>query len=233
MELLFTQEQYNNFINDSTDDIMKNIYFNDIFNYEERSYEVDYPKYINFCKTLEYYYFLFLKEQVFDLISDNSDDIYLKIRNKNDKIFLHANKIYDFYLDNIVLDGLKYHDMKVSLSNNDYHKLDDYYIEYMNIYNQKIEIIRTLVDDNIEDNFYDPTELLQIFYNKFNNEIDFYNSIKDNSLFIEKNQKKCFSDYFINKITFLFFIDIKNIDIIDIEYDQNFLDNFIFSPFRF
>ena len=98
MELLFTQEQYNNFINDSTDDIMKNIYFNDIFNYEERSYEVDYPKYINFCKTLEYYYFLFLKEQVFDLISDNSDDIYLKIRNKNDKIFLHANKIYDFYI---------------------------------------------------------------------------------------------------------------------------------------
>lgn len=224
LQIIFSQQIYDDFINDSSDEIMKNIFFdNNFIDRENISETVFKSQTMLLLKNLEYYYFKSLNDNIFNDFSNNNIDIYLKIKQNSQNIFLNIKKIYNFYITEVVEDALKH---LLSIIN-----LTEEYYEYNNSCLDFIQTMESLINDDDSENFSDVMFILEDFYSMLNNN-DYYDDLSKNPIIIEKDQKKYLSDFFISKLSYIFFIKLKNQNSTNIEYNQDFLNNFIFSPFK-
>ena len=229
---IFDKILYDDFINNSSDQKMIDFYFNENFNNKININKDEYyDNYVIFCKTLEYHYLNFLNINIFNNLS-NSDDFYLKIKNQKNTISLHLNKIYNFYIDHLITDAINNRvDFFSTKSKNK--TLEISFNEYQKTYNKFSNSMKTLLNDFINNYnvFLDVTDFTQAFYNLFDDE-NFLLNIKNNSIFIEKNNKIYMSDFFINNLCSIFLLEF-NTNVLEIEYDQFFLNNFTFLMFNF
>jgi hypothetical protein len=233
MAEIITKEIYDRFVSNPTlgieayselEEIFEGLFVLDI-NFVQQNDE----RFKTFSSDIQRHYFNFLQDDIF-LFSDNelqlSDYVYSKI--KNDKTFInHINKIYDFCSKIIVNYGVKnlqYFQQKTSQ--------EEGYTIYQNLLQTKLEKINSIYGNNYKlSQSFDIFDIVNDFSNKISNDNNLFNSIKSNALFEKRNNKIYLSNYFIDYISFIFFLDLKNNESTSIEYNQDFLNNFYFLTF--
>lgn len=232
MEII-TLEDYNDFLLNDNPINLKNIFIN-LFIFEEDKKDYNDSMYVKFCKELERHYFNDLINNffVFDTndIESLNDLIYTKLKNNDFNLTNTINKIFDFILNHVFL----YTSENKAYFNNFNQNVDlnDDYNQYLSTFEEKKIRMKYIYDDDkytINESYL--LSLIDDFFINLNDDM-FFNKIKNNSLFINKNDNIYLSDYFIEYLSFIFFIEKKGLASSDIQYNQNFLDNFYFLCFN-
>jgi hypothetical protein len=234
MEII-TLEEYNDFLLNDNSINLKNIFIN-LFIFEEDKKDYNDSMYVKFCKELERHYFNDLINNFFVFntndIESLNDLIYTKLKNNDFNLKNTINKIFDFILSDVFL-YTSSNENKLYFNNfNQNIDLYDDYNQYLSIFEEKkIRMKYIYDDDKYEINQLYLLSLIDDFFINLNDDM-LFNKIKNNPLFINKNDSIYLSDYFIEYLSFIFFIEKKGLTSSDIQYNQNFLDNFYFLCFN-
>ena len=234
MEII-TLEDYNDFLLKDNSVNLKNIFIN-LFIFEEDKKDYNDSMYVKFCKELEHHYFNDLINNFFvfniNHIESLNDLIYTKLKNNDFDLTNTINKIFDFILNDVFL-YTSSNENKLYFNNfNQNVDLNDDYNQYLSIFEEKKIRMKYIYDDDkhtINESYL--LSLINDFFINLNDDM-LFNKIKNNPLFINKNDNIYLSDYFIEYLSFVFFIEKKGLASSDIQYNQNFLDNFYFLCFN-
>jgi hypothetical protein len=225
MEII-SVDDYNDFINNS-DENLKNI-FKNLFIKDVEHKDYNNQLYVRFSKELQNHYFNSLLNDFFifnNNVIDLNDYIYNKL--KDNDFYKNIENILSFIANEMFF--YTYFEDTSIFFNQETIKQDKEY-EYLSIFNEKKEVMNFI--NNYKQNKYiinDQNNILSLldnFFYNLKNDSDFFNEIKTKYLIIEKNNKMFLSDYFIDYFCFIFFIEKKGLSSQEIEYNENFLQNF-------
>jgi hypothetical protein len=225
MEII-SLDDYNDFINNNDENlkiIFKNLFIQDI---DHKDYNNE--LYVKFCKELQNHYFNFLLEDFF-IFNDNVNNLnnYTYDKLKNNDIYTIIEKILTFIANEMFF--YTYFEDTSIFFNQEKIKEDKEH-EYISIFNEKKEVINFInnykINKHIINDESNILSLLENFFYNLKNDNDFFNEIKEKDIFIQKNDKIFLSNYFIDYFCFMFFIEKKGLSSQEIEYNQNFLQNF-------
>ena len=233
---LVTKEVYDRFIAGSNTEL-KNI-FEGMFVLNENNIAQNDQKYEKFTRELQENYFNYLTSSIFtfsaedsnnvgnlDYLKSKSDALYLKMRT-DQTFFLHINKIYSFSVDVIADWGMSHQDYFTKKQS-----IEESYQIYINTMNNLVEKINSLYAGRhtLSQDFF-MIDIINDFLTNVRDDSVFFENLKNELLFSFKNDKLHFSDFFVDYISGIFFLNNKK-NIIEVVYDNAFLDKFYFLPF--
>lgn len=233
---LVTKDVYDRFIAGNNTEL-KSI-FDGLFILNANSITKNDQQYEKFTKELQENYFNYLTSSVFTFSAEDTNNVgdlsYLKIKSdalytkmKNDQtFFLHINKIYSFSVDVIADWGLNHQDYFTKKQT-----IDQSYSIYTNTMSNLIQKINSLYAERhtLSEDFF-MIDIINDFLTNLRDDSVFFERLKNELLFSFKNDKLHFSDFFVNYISGIFFLDNK-LTTSDVTYDTAFLDKFYFLPF--
>ena len=212
---MIIDNQYDLLINGNDEELF--VFFKDFFKIERNNYTEFLNKLDVFHSYIQEKYFNFLQLNVFNF-NDNFN-FYNNLKNNRQLILNHINQINYFLEDKI----FPYITSNFYIENTFIHLSHQKHNEFM-IY--KKNIIKEILNQNNIPDYYSLNESINLFFNSLNDD-SLFNEISKNNVFINLNDKKYLSSFFIKKLSLIFNIDLNtDLNVDTILFEDLYLNNF-------